>query len=252
MPSKKVPENYQLFKKYFPDDKDLYLFYQAWSNDSFKNSIKHSSTLFKRHPKNPMAIFIYAVMLGDGSIIMKKKTEKTDRLKAARMLKAILPKVRGKEFIRMREIIRNEYYFMSYQPLKQYKLGLECEARNAKNKNKKISYPKYRADAGLYSQGVGSSILAYNYLEKGNLKKCFHWAKVAVKTWEKLNLVRDNHFQYDFYYIQALAMTNEHKKAMSIYKKAIKKVEYYQDIGKPMINVCIAKLEKIKMMIDPT
>jgi len=252
MPKKQVPENYQLFRKYFPDDNDLYLFYKAFLNDTFKNTIKYADTLYKRHPKNPMAIFIYAVKLGDGSIIMNKKSERADRLKAAKMLKEILPRVRGKEFIRMRDIIRNEYYFMSYQPLKQYKLGIECQKRNAKNKNKKISYPKYRADAGLYSQGVGSSTLAYNYLEKGDLKRSLHWAKVAVKTWEKLNLVRDNHFQYDFYYIQALAITHQHKKAMNIYKKAIKKVDYYQDIGKPVIKVCIAKLEKIKMIIDPS
>jgi len=246
----KVPENYQLFRKYFPDDRDLYLFYKAFLNDSFKNTIKYANDLYKRHPKNPMAIFMYAVKLGDGSIIMNKKTERADRIKAAKMLKAILPKVRGKEFIRMREIIRNEYYFMSYQPLKQYKLGAECQKRNAKNKNKKISYPKYRADAGLYSQGVGSSILAYNYLERGNLKRSFHWAKISVKTWEKLNLVRDNHFQYDFYYIQALVMIHEHKKAMSLYQKAIKKVDYYKDIGKPKIKVCIKKLEKIKLATE--
>jgi len=248
MTKSKTPQNYHLFKKYFPDEDDLFLFYQAWSNDTFKNSIKHANTLIKRHPINPMAIFIYAVMLGDGSIIMKKKSERADRLKAAKMLKGILPRVRGKEFNRMREIIRNEYYFMSYQPLKQYKLGVEVELKNRKNKHKKISYPKYREDAGLYSQGVGSSILAYNFLEKGNLKRSLHWAKITVKTWEKLNVIRDNHFQYDFFYIQGLAMTGEHKKAMDLYKLAIKKVEYYKNIGKPTIKTCIAKLEKIEQL----
>ena len=95
--------------------------------------------------------------------------------KAARKLKALMPRLRAVPFF-YRASIRNEYYWFSHQPYKQYLLGVEMV-----QKGRKRSY---------YSQGVGAVELAKVYAKQGKKKLFLRWAKIGEKAW--LNFFKED------------------------------------------------------------
>jgi hypothetical protein len=104
----------------------------------------------------------------------------------------------------LRYRIRNEYFWFSRQPRKQYLLGVK------RNKNKK--------DSGYYSQGVGAAELAKKYALDRRKALCFRWAKRSEEAWLKFFKVEPNWFNSYFFYAMALGYQgriDEMEKAMN-------------------------------------
>ena len=85
-----------------------------------------------------------------------------------------------------RNSMRNEYYWFSRQPHKQYRLGLERVKAGEKS-----SY---------YSQGVGAEQVAKNYALRGRKALCLRWAKKSEKAWlNYFKVMPDWYNSYLFY-----------------------------------------------------
>jgi hypothetical protein len=109
---------------------------------------------------------------------------------AARKLKRLMPRLRSAS-PRLRGSIRNEYYWFSKQPAKQYRLGVE------------------RGMLGYYSAGVGAAMLAQSYGLKGRKALALRWAKKSEKAWLNFqNKVTRNWFNSYMFFAMALGFQN--------------------------------------------
>ena len=105
---------------------------------------------------------------------------------AARKLKKLIPKTRSAP-PRLRRAVRNEYFWFSRQPYKQYRLGLEF------------------GKDGYYSAGVGSAQLALRYGNQGRRALSFKWAKISERYWLKFFREVDAKW-FNFYMFYAMVL----------------------------------------------
>src|SRR5690606_11879994 len=89
---------------------------------------------------------------------------------ARRKLLKIMKRLKGVDE-KQRFQMRNEYYWFSRQPLKQYRLGLE--------------YARKKNVSGYYSQGVGAAMLAKHYAERGKTSQMLYWARLSTNAWNR-------------------------------------------------------------------
>lgn len=129
-----------------------------------------SKRLVKEHPT--VLIFAYneAVMTAEDDEGYTPAEVRARYRSATRKLRVLLRRLRSAP-PQMRFAIRNEYYWFSSQPRKQYRLGLE-EARRG-------------LVSGYYSQGVGAVQLAKQYGLKGQKGLFMRWARKSEKAWLK-------------------------------------------------------------------
>lgn len=131
--------------------------------------------------------FEYAalVMYGDDESGRSKAEVKRRHHFAAKGLKKLFPKLKGVP-LRFQASVRNEYYWFSHQPLKQYQLGKQMVRRGL---------PR-----AVYSQGVGAVELAKKYLREGDRGNSLKWARIAEKAWLGFFAVDDKwHNSYCWY-----------------------------------------------------
>lgn len=107
-------------------ERDNYLTLLRQYSNSAKYGKAHrlAKKLRRLHPEEPMLAYYEAVMFGDDEAGRSPQEIKVRHRKAARMLKPWLQKLRKVDPNRRRSF-RNEYYWFSHQPVKQYRLGLE-------------------------------------------------------------------------------------------------------------------------------
>lgn len=153
----------------------------------FKQAYSLSKIYAKKYPNVLLFAYMEAVYLAEDTSGLSKT--KVDQLysRAARKLKKLFPRIRTAS-PRLRRALRNEYYWFSKQPYKQYRLGLE-----------------YGRD-GYYSVGVGAAQLARQHGNHGRQKLCRKWAKISEKAWLNFfSKIDDKWFNSYMFYAMALA-----------------------------------------------
>lgn len=195
------------------------------NSGKFKEAHRLSLKLTKQYPDVILFQYLEAVYAAeDTRKLSQSQTNKKYSL-AAKKLKKLLTRLKNVE-PSLRKSIRNEYYWFSKQPYKQYLLGLE-----SLNKGEK----------GYYSMGVGASRIALKYLRQGKETSGNKWAKISENAW--LNFFKIDPDWFNAYYFYAVALglqgrTKEMHKALAkgsqisgipvtdeMFQEAIKEVE---------------------------
>ena len=153
----------------------------------FKAVYELSRANARKHPQVLLFAFMEAVFLAeDTSGLPRREADRLYRM-AAGKLRKLLPRLRS-ESAETRRRLRNEYYWFSKQPYKQYRLGVEM------------------GKVGYYSAGVGAAQLARAYGNQGRVGLCRKWAKISEKAWlnffTKMNANWSNSYMF---YAMALA-----------------------------------------------
>ena len=124
--------------------------------------------LMKRYPKAFLFAYYEAVMTAEDDTSYTPAEKKRRFALASKKLRRLLLRIRAAPPW-LRGSVRNEYYWFSQQPHKQYRLGVE-RVRNGERR-------------AYYSQGVGAVYMARKLAEKGRRGLALRWAKKAEKAW---------------------------------------------------------------------
>lgn len=136
---------------------------------------------------------------------------------AARELRKLLLRARALDYAN-RGRLRNEYYWFSHQPLKQFKLGVE-----------QVKNGYIRA---WYSQGVGAIEVAKQYGLQGRRGLCLRWAKIAERAWLEFFKHDANWFNSYFFYAMALGYQgrlDEMDHALARARRIARKPEHWSE-----------------------
>lgn len=169
---------------------DKILYYRKKISDlsnhaRYKEVQSMSKKLYKKYPYVLHFQYLEAVFTAEETEGISEQELKFRYQKASEKLKKVLLKLKNQDLV-FRLKVRNEYYWFSKQPLKQYKLGIE-----GVKKGVKMSY---------YSQGVGAAMLAEKYALEGKSKLMLRWAKLSEKAWlNYFKIVPDWYNSYTFY-----------------------------------------------------
>lgn len=127
--------------------------------------------LRRKHPDDSDAKYYYAVLLGDCQDGLSAGRIEMNRKASVRLLKPLMRRLRHFDpATRLR--IRNEYYWFSRQPRKQYLLGLESGVR----------FERWK---GNYSQGVGAAWYSLSLAQHGREAAARRWALLSEKAWRR-------------------------------------------------------------------
>lgn len=147
--------------------------------------------LKKKYPRELTFAYFEAVMTAEDDVnYTPAQVNKRFKL-AAKKFRALLYRVRSMTDAQKKGI-RNEYYWFSRQPLKQYRMGVAGVAKGDK------SY--------YYCQGVGASQLARRYALAGKEALCLKWAKKSEKAWLGYFKVVPNWYNSYLYYATSLGL----------------------------------------------
>lgn len=187
----------------------------------YAKAYRFAKSLVKKYPKILIFAYYEAVMIAEDDFNFTPKQVEARFKNAAKKLKPLLKRTRGTPLI-LRHGLKNEYYWFSKQPYKQYQLGIKAQ---------KIG-PKRGA---CYSQGVGAAMLAKQYGLIGNKKVALIWAKKSEQAWLKFFKIDSRWYNSYFFYAMSLAYQNRLKecdKAFSKAAKIAKKSENWKAIRK--------------------
>jgi hypothetical protein len=173
----------------------------------YKKAFQLAKKTLKKHPGNRFALYHYAVQTGDSSSYVSKAQHLKNQKAAARILKKLLRRAQGID-PRWVKAWRNEYYYFSKQPYRQYRLGIDHAKKDGKG--------------SLYSAGVGAVIYAHNYYLKGRPAQGVQWAKKSVKAWEGYFTVVPDYYNAYVWYAKALGLTGDLEAMEKALKKAAK------------------------------
>lgn len=126
---------------------------------------------------------------------------------AAKKLKKLIGKMRNAD-PNLQKSIRNEYYWFSKQPRKQYLLGVEYV-----KKGNKLAY---------YCQGVGAIQVAKDYALSGKKSLSIRWAKKSEKAWQQYFKVMPNWYNSYLFYGQALGIQGKIKQMREAFRTGSK------------------------------
>ena len=153
-------------KKLAPTDEEMNRwrkkFRQLSNSARYREAHELSKKLVKQYPSVILFAYYEAVMTAEQEVGFSKAQVKARQKLAAKKLRKLLYRARAMT-LGQRNSMRNEYYWFSRQPHKQYRLGLERVKAGEKS-----SY---------YSQGVGAEQVAKNYALRGRKALCLRWAK---------------------------------------------------------------------------
>lgn len=119
-----------------------------------------------RYPHVLQFAYTEAVYIAEDTTGLSAKEVDRRYSMAAKKLRRLIPKTRNAP-TRMKRAVRNEYYWFSRQPYKQYRLGLKFGRE------------------GYYSAGVGSAQLARAYGNQGKINLARKWAKISEGFWRR-------------------------------------------------------------------
>lgn len=131
----------------------------------YKKAFLLAEKTLEKHPSNRFAIYKFAVALGDSESFVSKPQHLKNQKSAAKILKKVLRKTRGVD-PRWVKVWRNEYYWFSKQPYRQYRLG--------------IDHVKSQGKGSYYSAGVGAATLAHKLYGKNQFTRGKRWAKKSI------------------------------------------------------------------------
>jgi hypothetical protein len=171
--------------------------FRALSNNAkYAEAYRLAKRLMQKHPDVLLFAYYEALMPAEETTGLSQ-LEINRRYKLASFkLSKLLRRLRGAE-LRQRASIRNEYYWFSRQPYKQYLLGREMVKRGLK---------KF-----YYSQGVGAIEMAKHFALKNNKKQFVTWAKRSEKAW--LKFFKEDSKWYNSYFFYAMTLGYQGRQA---------------------------------------
>ncbi len=188
------------------------------NSGQFKKAYSMAFKLKSEHPGCLMYAYWEAVFTAEDTSGMSPSKAKAQYRKATNKLRKLLYRLAGSS-PRLAASIRNEYYWFSCQPLKQYRLGVETVKAGDKG--------------GYYPQGVGASQLALQYAMKRQVGPCLRWARVSEKAWLKYFKIVPNWFNSYLFYARALGLQGKKTEMMNALKKICK--NFWAQTVKPCI-----------------
>lgn len=172
----------------------------------YKKAFLLAEKAFKRFPQNRFATYLYAVHLGDSGEWVSEKKQEKNALLAARLLRNLLKRTSGIDPRWIRNW-RNEYYWFSGQPKKQWLLGLAESKKSGR---------------GHYSMGVGAVTLSLELFKKGRLTGAKSWARKAQSAWEAYFKYVPKYYNAYVWYAQSLGLQGDLEGMECALKKAAK------------------------------
>lgn len=186
----------------------------------YRKSFLAAEEAYRVFPGNRIAIYNYAVALGDCDEWAKGSVRRSNVRKSVFLLRKLLSRARGVD-PRWVSSWRNEYFWFSNQPYKQWSLGLADS--------------KKREGAGYYSMGVGAVMISVGYYKRGKPILARNWAKKAVFAWQKYFKVVPNYYNAFCWYARAQGlggdldgMTRSFEKAAKLSGRSLNYVEFVE------------------------
>lgn len=170
-----------------------------------------SKRLMQQYPKVLVFAYYEAVMTAEDDENFTQAQVDRRYAKAAAKLKKLLLRTRGASASFVGSL-KNEYYWFSRQPYKQYLLGVS--EQNSRDKKVKRG--------GYYSAGVGATMLARKYALEGKKARALKWAKISEKSWKNFFKLDSKWFNSYFFYAWALGYQNRIKEADKAFATAAK------------------------------
>lgn len=164
-----------------------------------KHSIKNTA--------DPVAQYLYAMLLGDSQEGLTKRKIELNRKKSAKILRNVVKNIRSIPSSQRYSIL-NEYYWFTRQPKKQYQHG-QAEIKKGSLK-------------GYYSMGVGAVSYAKLLLENGKISRAQQWLLKAQKSWEAYFKTNPGYYNAYCWYAESLGMQNKISEMNLALKKASK------------------------------
>lgn len=127
-----------------------------------------AASFLKRHPKEFLARYFYAVSLSEFSAGLSKAESARNRKRTIALLQELLRKRRTLTPEQL-DWVSNEYYWFSGQPERQYALGLRGF--------------RSHLPAAEYSCGVGAAMLALKAAERNDSRSARKWSKRSLSAW---------------------------------------------------------------------
>lgn len=145
--------------------------------------------LLRSYPGDFRLLYADAVFHSEQTIGYSQRALDRRYRETAARLRKLLPRV-PLEMEILRNSIRNEYYWFSKQPRKQYLLGLELVRKGWKRSH--------------YSAGVGASQMAIQKMREGRRSSAIRWAKISEEHW--LKFFEEDSRWYNSYLFYATAL----------------------------------------------
>ena len=177
------------------------------NSGKYQRAYDLASRLHRQHPKILDFAYYEAVFTAEEFRGISKSELNVRYRKAASKLRKLLRKLNGVE-PRLKRSVRNEYYWFSRQPYKQYRLGIEFV-----NKGDLSAY---------YSQGVGAVEVAREYAKKRSKTLFLKWAKTSEKAWLEYFKVQANWFNSYLFYATALGFQGRKNEMYAALKRGSK------------------------------
>lgn len=180
---------------------------RALSNRSrYEECHKLALKLMKQYPREILFEHYEAVMTAEDDVNFTPAQIKARYTLAAKKLRNLLRRSRAFPPHYLGSV-RNEYYWFSNQPSKQYRLGTERVREGYKR-------------GGYYSQGVGAAQIAKKYALKGRKALALRWAKKSEKAWLSFLKLDPNWFNSYFFYAAALGYQGRVKEMDAAFARA--------------------------------
>ena len=166
---------------------------------SYSNSAQYNKAylLAKQYSDKFPHVFYFAyceaVFMAEETRGLSQKQIDQNFKKAASKLRKLLQKMKGVS-ARLRRSAKNEYYWFSKQPYKQYRLGLDDVKRGDRS--------------AYYSCGVGAAMLAKKYAFEGKVGLCYRWAKISERSWLRYFKVVPDWYNSYLFYAMSLGLQN--------------------------------------------
>lgn len=174
----------------------------------YLQAFKLAKELHKKYPEVLLFSYYEAVMIAEDDFNFTPQQVKVRFALAAKKLKPLLRKRKGSA-ANLRHAIKNEFYWFSEQPYKQYLLG--CK-----------SVRKDLARSGYYSQGVGAAQLATFYGLKKKKRLALRWAQKSESAWLEFFKLDAKWYNSYFFYARVLAFQNKSRESDKALEKATK------------------------------
>lgn len=170
------------------------------NSGQYGKAYKVAKNLHQKHPSIFIFAYYEAVMTAeDEASFTSKQVDQRFKL-AAKKLKKLISKFR-KINPAYKRALRNEYFWFSKQPYKQYRLGIS---------EQKKSYPNAKR-SGYYSQGVGAAQLAKQFALQNKKSIAVRWAKKSEQAWIKFHKIDPTWANSYSFYAMSLAFQNRLK-----------------------------------------
>ena len=172
----------------------------------YKKAFAHAEKLNTTFPDNRFARYRYAVSLGDCREWAPHTKVSINEARAAKILQSLLRRTSGIEEA-WKNVWKNEYYWFSKQPKKQWNLGLSEVKKTGK---------------GHYSMGVGAVSLSLNLYKKSKFRSAKAWARKAQLAWEDYFKYSPKYYNAHVWYAQSLGLQGDLKGMERALKMAAK------------------------------